>query len=111
MGVFKPMNGQNSTRLRSFDIAKGIGMLCIIAGHLGRKEIGEIVFSFHVPLFFFISGYFYRIPKSGAEALAKRAQRLLVPYVMCAVLCALGRGIALIFMGDAKSCFFIITKF
>ena len=86
------MSGQDSRRIRSFDIAKGIGMLCIIAGHLSRPEVGEVVFSFHVPLFFLIAGYFYHAPKSGVEALKKRAHRLLAPYVMCAVVCSIGRG-------------------
>lgn len=51
------MNEQKS-RLLEFDIAKGIAILCVILGHLGIKEIDRVVFVFHMPLFFLISGYF-----------------------------------------------------
>ena len=47
-----------STRLQYIDIAKGIAMICIILGHLGNASINRIVFTFHVPIFFFITGYF-----------------------------------------------------
>ena len=43
-----------STRLQYIDIAKGIAMICIILGHLGNASINRIVFTFHVPFFFFI---------------------------------------------------------
>ena len=33
-------------------------MLCIIAGHFGIVSAGRFVFTFHVPLFFLLSGYF-----------------------------------------------------
>ena len=46
------------TRLQYIDIAKGIAMICIILGHLGNASINRIVFTFHVPIFFFITGYF-----------------------------------------------------
>lgn len=38
------------------DITKGIAMLFIIAGHLGIDIINRFVFTFHVPLFFLLSG-------------------------------------------------------
>ncbi len=33
-------------------------MLCIIAGHFGIVSAERFVFTFHVPLFFLLSGYF-----------------------------------------------------
>lgn len=47
-----------NVRLQYIDIAKGIAMICIILGHLGNANINRIVFTFHVPIFFFITGYF-----------------------------------------------------
>ncbi|MBR3314417.1 MAG: acyltransferase family protein [Atopobiaceae bacterium] len=96
------MSGSNRTRIRSFDIAKGIGMLCIIAGHLSSREVNAVVFTFHVPLFFLISGCLYRKPSDATTALKKRATRLLVPYVMCATICCVCRGVQLVLMGDVK---------
>lgn len=55
------MNSEAITnnRLSYMDIAKGFGILCVIAGHMGNETINRFVFSFHMPLFFLISGYFY----------------------------------------------------
>ena len=45
-------------RLTYIDIARGIAIICIVLGHLGNATINKIVFTFHVPIFFFITGYF-----------------------------------------------------
>ena len=80
-------------RMRHMDIAKGIGMICIIAGHLGKPEIDNVVFSFHVPLFFIISGWFFQPVANTREAAIKYAKHLLVPYIYCMVACVLGTGV------------------
>ncbi len=85
--------GLKKPRMRHMDIAKGIGMICIIAGHLGKPEIDNVVFSFHVPLFFIISGWFFRSASSTREAAIKYAKHLLVPYIYCMVACVLGTGV------------------
>ena len=51
-----------SSRKKDIDIARGIAILCIIIGHLGRpaiNTINRVVFTFHVPIFFLISGFFF----------------------------------------------------
>ena len=48
----------DNKRLQYIDIAKGIAMICIILGHMGNANINRVVFTFHVPIFFFITGYF-----------------------------------------------------
>lgn len=45
-------------RICYIDIAKGFAMLCIIAGHFGITSANRFVYTFHVPLFFLLSGYF-----------------------------------------------------
>ena len=68
-------------RINYFDIAKGIGMLCVILGHLSVSGINMIVFTFHMPLFFIISGYFLK--KHDTKVLIhKKARQLLVPYLL-----------------------------
>lgn len=45
----------------SFDIAKGIGMLAVILGHMSLPaRLSGFIFSFHMPLFFLINGFFLR---------------------------------------------------
>lgn len=39
-------------RLEYVDVAKGIGIICIILGHLGLASVNKVVFTFHVPIFF-----------------------------------------------------------
>lgn len=47
-------------RDHSIDILKGIGILLVIMGHcdiFGR--ISGLIYSFHMPLFIILSGYFF----------------------------------------------------
>lgn len=69
-------------RIDYMDISKGIAMLCIVAGHMGINSITRIVFTFHVPLFFLISGYFFH---DKADLIRKRSSQLLKPYFFTAV--------------------------
>lgn len=45
----------------SIDIAKGIGMICLVLGHLFiiGSDSFKMIFAFHMPLFFFLSGYLF----------------------------------------------------
>lgn len=68
-------------RDNTFDIIKGIGILLVIIGHLahGYGVLIPIIYTFHMPLFFIVSGYFYK--EKGVIELLKRDFRLLiVPY-------------------------------
>lgn len=53
-----------SQRINWIDQAKGIGILLVVIGHMNiPQELSKIIFSFHMPLFFFISGYLYNDKK------------------------------------------------
>lgn len=64
-----------NSRIRYFDSAKGIAILCVILGHSilivnNKPEAGTIAaflyhfcFSFHMPLFFILSGYFMHLDR------------------------------------------------
>lgn len=47
-----------SNRVVWVDIAKGLGIVLVIAGHLFRSDsyASVLIFSFHMPLFFFLAG-------------------------------------------------------
>ncbi|MCM1038767.1 MAG: acyltransferase family protein [Ruminococcus sp.] len=67
-------------------VLSGLAIIMIVAGHAGCDvlTIGGLFpyYSFHVPLFMFISGYFYR-EENAERPLAycvKKIRRLLVPY-------------------------------
>lgn len=46
----------HSKRIAWLDIAKGILILCIIMGHCS-SPFGNLVYTFHIPAFFFFAGY------------------------------------------------------
>lgn len=49
---------QSLKRLQYLDLAKAVGMLCVLIGHSFISEkINTVIYAFHMPLFFFISGY------------------------------------------------------
>ena len=50
-------------RIDYLDITKGFGIFCIVIGHNEVTQwLNDWVYSFHVPLFFILSGYFCKQP-------------------------------------------------
>lgn len=48
----------DGTRVKYIDFYRGIGMLLVIAGHIYTNALfGKMIHVFHVPMWFFISGY------------------------------------------------------
>ena len=81
-----------SERIEYFDVAKFIGMIMIIFGHFGIPEINRFVYTFHVPLFFLISGYFFTPRESIVLLIKQKFRQLIIPYilVMLTVVCICG---------------------
>lgn len=49
-----------SNRIEEVDISKGIGMVLVITGHLCvGAPLRNFIYSFHMPLFFVLSGFVY----------------------------------------------------
>ncbi len=72
-----------SNRDVTIDILKGIGILAVIVGHLtsfGR----QFIFSFHMPLFFIVSGYLFS-SKPLKASLKSDFKRLVLPYCFTAI--------------------------
>ena len=65
--------------MRWIDIAKGLCMIAVVLGHLGVPEWG-FVYSFHLTVFFLLSGYTLREGAITKEWLKDRFQRLMTPY-------------------------------
>lgn len=81
-------------RLDFIDYAKGIAILLVVIGHLLQynfvgtpaKELFDVIYSFHMPLFMFLSGYVasLTIDKQLTDKglfVKKKAFSLLVPFV------------------------------
>ena len=75
------LNQRESCRLKWIDIAKGIAILCVIIGHSCDGFVRILIYSFHMPLLFIISGY--TIKESPIDGIVERelkdAKRLLIP--------------------------------
>lgn len=70
-------------RLVWLDSLRGIAMFLVILGHVKIDPAAEkYIYSFHMPLFFMISGMTYRSGKyAGLASFVKdKAKRLLIPY-------------------------------
>ncbi|MCR5361425.1 MAG: acyltransferase family protein [Bacteroidales bacterium] len=79
-----------NNRVEWLDIAKGLGIFCIVIGHNAVPQwLNDWVYSFHVPMFFIISGYFYR-QRTLAETLAKGWRQLLRPMLLTILIAQLG---------------------
>lgn len=74
--------GMSHERVQYLDIAKGIAIICIVIGHnLGIPAVGHVVFTFHVPIFYFITGYLMNRNSSVSDFVKRRSKRLLLPYL------------------------------
>ena len=63
-----------------FDVMKGIGIILVLIGHIPPGEkLFNIIYSFHMPLFFMVAGSFADLKKDSTEALKSDVRRLLVP--------------------------------
>jgi fucose 4-O-acetylase-like acetyltransferase len=74
-----------SKRIEYLDIARGIGILLVVLGHNDFEVISlfihQVIYSFHIPLFFFLSGYFINTSIPFFEFFKKRFNALLKPYL------------------------------
>ena len=92
------MDKQHAGRVEWIDAAKGIGIILVVIGHTlrgletadvlsfegGFGEVDEAIYSFHMPLMFFLSGLFIHkaLPQSWFRYILKQAQRLVWPLVL-----------------------------
>lgn len=65
------------------DIVKGIGIFLVVLGHQNTVLTQEI-YSFHMPLFFFISGIFHKNYDFYLEFIKRKIKTLMIPYFIFA---------------------------
>jgi acyltransferase len=80
------MEKLSSRKLAWLDILRGIAVLLVIIHHSGFPILGRFILAFHMPLFFFISGFLYRHTlahkTSFMEYFTKNFRRLMIPYFL-----------------------------
>lgn len=77
---------KTNNRNVTIDILKGIGIVLMVLGHMHFDDqyFGRIVYAFHMPLFFLVSGFLYKKPNNLFNYLKRKAKRILVPYAVFA---------------------------
>lgn len=78
--------GETKTRINKFDNLKGLAILLIVLGHMTMFRsngfigfIRSFVFLIHLPVFFFVAGYFSKI---GPDEPIKAFKRLFIPFIV-----------------------------
>lgn len=78
------MKMNNSEKYDFIDLLKGIGIFLVVWGHTMLPR-SVLIYSFHMPLFFFLSGFLYK-NKPLKEFLSSKIIRLYVPYILFTIL-------------------------
>lgn len=76
-------------RISWIDVARGIGILLVLYGHaLNGNSYRHIIYAFHMPLFFFLSGivYHHKRQEHFLPFLKKNIKAILLPYLLFAFL-------------------------
>lgn len=77
-------NNLKTNRSCSADILKGIGIILVVMGHVTHDmPLKNWIYAFHMPLFFLLSGIFF---KPTFDNWKKSSKRLLMPYIVFAIL-------------------------
>ncbi|MGR0220210.1 acyltransferase family protein [Agromyces sp. ZXT2-6] len=67
----------------ALDVVRAVGLVAVVLGHVWANElVRPLLFSWHVPVFFVISGYLWREGRPLGEEVRRRTRSLLVPYVL-----------------------------
>lgn len=81
------MEKSKTQRIEWIDIAKGIGILLVILGHSVKfgGAIHNLIFSFHMPLFFVLSGITYK-QRDNKTFICRKFRTLIMPYVVFSII-------------------------
>lgn len=100
------------SRIEWIDIAKGVGLLFVMLGHcyLDTKYTFWFI-SFHMALFFFLSGYTFRAKEEYNSFVKKKIKTLLVPYLFFSIITMLCNGVLAITHGNSYDILSIVKLY
>lgn len=80
-----PVNSPLQSRIGWIDSVRALAILLVILGHIELSDsINDLIYSFHMPLFFLISGFTFNKEKISSipikEYVIKNLKRLVIPY-------------------------------
>ena len=108
-------------RINKFDNLKGFAIILIVLGHMlfltkftSVNLIKNFIFVFHLPIFFFVAGYFSKI---GPKEPMKAIKRLLIPYLLFCIIYkiflyfVIGETSGILFLAPEHILWFLISLF
>ena len=78
------MASTNKERINWIDTTKGFGIIMVVYAH-NFPYLESYIYTFHMPLFFFIAGLFHP-NQINLEKVKKRTQQILIPYFLWSIL-------------------------
>jgi fucose 4-O-acetylase-like acetyltransferase len=75
-------------RKKNIDIFKGLLIILVVVGHYDTDIVHDVIFLFHMPLFFIISGLLLKKDHlmEGTKYIKTKIQNLMIPYVVYLVI-------------------------
>ncbi|MCR5356121.1 MAG: acyltransferase family protein [Lachnospiraceae bacterium] len=67
------------------DVCRGVGIILVLLGH-AESPFKWLIFGFHMPLFFILSGYLYKGGRKASEYISGLFKRYMIPYFVLAFL-------------------------
>lgn len=85
MNAAKPFKLAVSDRMGGrqdyIDLFRGLGILTMVMGHIGFSSYFDyFIHAFHMPMFFFVGGYFFSKKKAFGDFIIGKIKSLLLPY-------------------------------
>lgn len=77
--------GKKKSRIEFIDLFRSFGIILMIMGHIKfGSHFSKWIHAFHMPMFFFVSGWFYRRTEnvSVGQLILRKAKSLLRPYII-----------------------------
>jgi len=72
---------EQRTRATAIDAVRVLGIFAVVVGHVWSTTfVNELVYPWHVPVFFFLTGYLWKAGRSLKLEVRSRTRSLLVPY-------------------------------
>lgn len=97
-------------RIEWIDIWKGIGIVTVVVGHIVQVPLKNYIYWFHMPLFFFISGYLFRPNNDYYNFFRNKSKSFLVPYLTFLILLTIPEYLLYYFQATDSSIFSKLAK-
>ncbi|MBO4680958.1 MAG: acyltransferase family protein [Clostridiales bacterium] len=92
-----PSRPLSKSRVDYLDFARGLCFIAVVLGHLSEPAINRFVFTFHLPVFLIITGYFINPNTDIITLIKKKLKSLIIPYYIACFLLTLSSIIIRVF--------------